>query len=125
MTTPAVAQNQGKASSDAGLPLRFAQRAFAALIEETVTESAGNIGAFRAAQLRSAARRTLSALSADDQARLQRWLALQLVSQDLQDGGALRNPLPRVDAMLAANVGNSLARTREELSAHRSGTVAA
>ncbi|HEY0232442.1 MAG TPA: hypothetical protein VGC55_14430, partial [Dokdonella sp.] len=109
MTTPALAENQENASSDAGLPLRFAQRAFAALIEETAAEGTANIGAFRTAQLRSAARRTLSALSADDQVRLQRWLALQLVSHDLQDGGALRNPLSRVDAMLAANVGGSLA----------------
>ena len=125
MTTPAFAQNQENASSDAGLQLRLAQRAFASLIEETVAESAADIGLFRAAQLRSAARRTLSALSADDQLGLQRWLALQWVSQDLQDGGALRNPLARVDAMLAANVGHSLARTREELSAHRSGAAAA
>ncbi|MEP7041613.1 MAG: hypothetical protein ABI843_01035 [Dokdonella sp.] len=125
MTTPALAQNQENASSDAGLPLRFAQRAFAALIEETGAEGATNIGTFRSAQLRSAARRTLSALSADDQARLQRWLALQLVSHDLRGGSPLRNPLARVDSMLAANVGNSLARTREELSARAGGAVAA
>jgi hypothetical protein len=125
MTTPALAQNEEKASSDAGMPLRYAQRAFAALIEETGAEGARNAGAFRAAQLRSAARRTLSALSADDQAGLQRWLALQLASHDLQEGGTLRNPLARVDAMLAANVGNALARTLEELSSRRDGAVAA
>ena len=125
MTTPALAQNQENASSDAGMPLRYAQRAFAALIEEMGAQGAANVGTFRAAQLRSAARRTLSALSADDQARLQRWLALQLASHDLQDGGAPRNPLARVDAMLAANVGSALMRTREELSLRGGGAVAA
>ncbi len=125
MTTPALVQNQEKASSDAGLAFRFEQRAFAALIDETGARGSASIGAFRAAQLRSAARRTLSALSADDQVRLQRWLALQLVSHDLRDGGTPNNPLARVDAMLAANVGGSLARTREELSAHGGGAVAA
>ena len=48
----------------ASLALRAAQRAFAASLE-----SARDAGEFRDAQRRSAARRTLSALSADDRAR--------------------------------------------------------
>jgi len=125
MTTPALARNQENPSSDAGQPLRFAQRAVAALIEETVADATGNIGALCATQRRGAARRTLSAPSADDQVRLQCRGALQWASHDLQDGGVLRNPLSRVDAMLAAKVGSALARTHEERSARGGNAVAA
>lgn len=104
---------------DVGLPLRQAQRAFAALIEAGAARRA-EPGAFRVAQLRGATRRTLSALSADDRARLQRWLALQLATGQARAGRALA----RVDAMLAAQVGNALARTREELAAHGNGVAA-
>lgn len=117
MSTPAVAPNEDFTRYDVGLPLRYAQRAFAALIEAGRTR----VGAFRFAQLRSAARRTLSALSADDHARLQRWLSLQLAS-GAQPADA--TPLARVDAMLAAQVGGALARAREELSAHGAGASA-
>jgi hypothetical protein len=102
------------------LPLRLAQRAFAALIEEPARNAARNHAEFRFAQLRSAARRTLSALSADDQACLARWLALQFVS------AAASSPhLARVDTTLAANVDGSLELLRERFFAPRSREVAA
>ena len=59
----------------ASLELRSAQRAFAAVID-----SHRRVGEFRSAQLRSVARRTLSALSADDRARLADWLSLQIAA---------------------------------------------
>jgi hypothetical protein len=59
---------------------------------------------FRFAQLRSGARRALSALSADDRVRLARWLAL--LSANGGDGARefVESRLLRVDAMLAAAV---------------------
>jgi hypothetical protein len=109
-----------KASSEAGLPLRMAQRAFAALFE------AGDRGEFLAAQLRSGARRTLSALSADEQSDLSRWLSLQLATRVTPDVVSAGTPLTRVDAMLAASIAAALPRTREELLARaRSGAAAA
>ncbi|MEO5559991.1 MAG: hypothetical protein ABIO49_09065 [Dokdonella sp.] len=109
-----------KESSAAGLPLRMAQRTFAALLE------GGERGEFAMAQLRSAARRTLSALSADEQSDLLRWLSLQLASSDAGKGVNTSSPLTRVDAMLAAGIAAALPRTREELqSPARKGAVAA
>jgi hypothetical protein len=109
-----------KASSEAGLPLRMAQRAFAALLE------AGERGEFAMAQLRSAARRTLSALSADEQSGLSRWLSLQLATSPACDLVNACSALTRVDAMLAAGVAAALPRTREELLTHaRTGAAAA
>lgn len=98
-----------KESSAAGLPLRLAQRTFAALLE------GGDRGEFAMAQLRSAARRTLSALSADEQSDLLRWLSLQLASSDAGELVNASSPLTRVDAMLAAGVSAALPRMREEL----------
>ncbi|MEO7325585.1 MAG: hypothetical protein ABIW82_12215 [Dokdonella sp.] len=79
------------------------------------------------AQLRSAARRTLSALSADEQSGLSRWLSLQLASSDAGDVVVnASSPLTRVDAMLAARIAAAIPRTREELQmTSREGTVAA
>jgi hypothetical protein len=118
MNTTATAASE-EFPGNAALPLRLAQRAFAALTETR----RGSTGAFRLAQLRSAARRTLSALSADDHARLQRWLALQLASAGAQAADALR-VFARVDAALAAQIGAGLARTREELFSAAAGTAA-
>jgi hypothetical protein len=125
MNTPAIAACPENTLADADMPLRFAQRAFATLVEDRGTEDAANVGAFRSAQLRSAARRTLSVLSADDQSRLQRWLALQLASRSVQESAAGRSSLSRVDAMLATAVAGLLARTQEELSRRSGGAVAA
>ncbi|MEO6688489.1 MAG: hypothetical protein ABIS07_15915 [Dokdonella sp.] len=109
-----------KESSAAGLPLRMAQRTFASLLE------GGERGEFVVAQLRSAARRTLSALSADEQSDLMRWLSLQLASNIACDVVNASSPLARVDAMLAAGIAAALPRTREELHAPaRKGAVAA
>lgn len=104
----------------ADLPLRLAQRAFAALIEEPARNAARNDAEFRFAQLRSAARRTLSALSADDQACLARWLALQFIN------AAASSPhLARVDAGLAANVDGVLESLRERFFTRDAREVAA
>lgn len=97
------------ASSNVGLPLRVAQRAFAALIE------GGNRGEFATAQLRSTARRTLSALSADEQSNLSRWLSLQLATNFVDNRVGTSSALTRVDAILAAGISAMLRRTREEL----------
>ncbi|MEO5624677.1 MAG: hypothetical protein ABIQ70_01555 [Dokdonella sp.] len=67
------------------------------------------------AQLRSAARRTLSALSADEQSDLLRWLSLQLASGNAGELVNASSPLTRVDAMLAARIVAVLPRTQEEL----------
>ncbi|MBO9664317.1 hypothetical protein [Dokdonella sp.] len=119
MNLPAIATNTQSPGGDVGLPLRLAQRAFAALLEAR----RGPAAAFRLAQLRSAARRTLSALSADDHTQLQRWLGLQLASGKAQAADAVRL-FARIDAMLAAQVGAALTRTREELSVHAAGAAA-
>jgi hypothetical protein len=125
MTVASVAQ-AWTASSEAGLPLRMAQRAFAVLLETGGRGDAGG-GEFVMAQLRVAARRTLSALSADEQSVLSRWLSLQLATSVAPDTIAhAGGPLTRVDAMLAAGIAATLPRTREELLAHaRKGAAAA
>jgi hypothetical protein len=86
-------------TSHASLALRVAQRFFAPLLETGVRHTT-----FRFAQLRSGARRALSALSADDRVRLARWLAL--LSANGGDGARefVESRLLRVDAMLAAAV---------------------
>lgn len=103
--TPAVA---------ATLALRQAQRAFAAAFE------AGRRGVSRApfprAQRAAAARRTLSGLSADDAARLRRWLSLLLAAAGAADAA---RRLARIDPALAAGVGAALAGVRDELSRRR------
>lgn len=118
--TPAQAQMSSITSSEAGLRLRLAQRAFAALLEKADSDVGG---IFHAAQLRSAARRTLSALSADDQARFSRWLGLQLATGTLGEPAATR-ALARVDRTLAAGVAVASVRLREEWRLSASATAA-
>jgi len=118
MTAPATLQPVEQASSAASLPLRLAQRAFAMWLDIARREGLA-AGAFRSARLRRIARRTLSALSADDHARLIRWLAVQLVTS--VTGDAVMAALMRVDAVIAAGAGAALARTREELHVTASG----
>ena len=124
MTAPASVPIAAPASSAAALALRLAQRAFAAFIDDAAQDrAAGN--AFRAAQLRSTARRTLSALSADDQPRLTRWLTLQFAAGVVPDNAVASRWLARVDARLGVNISTAIARTREELRAHMSAGTAA
>jgi hypothetical protein len=118
MSAPAPLQSIEQASSAASLPLRLAQRAFAMWLDIARHESVA-AGAFRAARLRRIARRTVSALSADDHARLIRWLAVQLVTS--VTGDAVMAALARVDAAIAAAAGTALARAREELHVAASG----
>ena len=101
------------ASQAASLELRCAQRAFAAVID-----AQRYVGEFRGAQLRSVARRTLSALSADDRARLADWLSLQLaVSARSVEDNAL-GLLARIEAGIVARVRRSLPRRVEALATH-------
>ena len=124
MNTPAFAHEPKTAPASAELPLWIAQRAFAAMIETATRPNAADLRQFRAAQLRSAARRTLSGLSADDHTRLQRWLSLQLATIDAAGADAARGLLARVDAPLGAGVAAALVPVREELST-RTAAVAA
>jgi hypothetical protein len=102
MMTAATIALQTQASADVGWPLRLAQRAFAALLDETAAGAPAS--AFRTARLRSAARRTLSALSADESTHLLRWLALQLATVDPLAAARSVPHLARVDAGLASGV---------------------
>ncbi len=86
----------------ASLALRAAQRAFAASLE-----SGHGAGEFRRAQRRGTERRTLSALSADDRARLADWLALMLAAGHPTEDAPSR-VLARIDMRLAARVGRAL-----------------
>ena len=124
MTAPASVPIAEPASSAAALALRLAQRAFAAFIDDAAQDRA-DANAFRAAQLRSTARRTLSALSADDQPRLTRWLTLQFAAGVAPNNIVASRWLARVDARLGANIITAIARTRDELRAHMSAGNAA
>ena len=96
----------------ASLVLRAAQRAFAASLE-----SARDAGEFRDAQRRGTARRTLSALSADDRTRLADWLSLLLATGDSRVADASIVALARIDAALVARVRRALPRRVEALAA--------
>jgi hypothetical protein len=99
---------ESASSEPVSLDLRYAQRAFAVLIE-----AHRRVGEFRAAQLRSVARRTLSALSADDRAALADWLSLQLATADA--GESELGFLARVDMRLGARVRRALPERVEAL----------
>ena len=96
----------------ASLALRAAQRAFAASLERT-----REAGEFRAAQRRGAARRTLSALSADDRARLVDWLSLLLATGDSRGMDDAMLALARIDPTIVARVRRELPRRVEALAA--------
>jgi hypothetical protein len=96
----------------ASLALRAAQRAFAASLE-----SAREGGEFRRAQRRVAARRTLSALSADDRSRLADWLSLLLATGDSGGADVAMLALARIDAAIVARVRRELPRRVEALAA--------
>jgi hypothetical protein len=122
MTASAAASNAADAAAATEWPLRIAQRAFAALLEYAPAAHADG-EAFRAARLRRSARRTWSALSADSQALLLRWLTVQLATRASERGA---RAIARIDAALAANIAAALARVRDELLPHgRDGAAAA
>lgn len=110
-----------RAGDAASWPLRMAQRAFAALLDQAPHRTT-SAGTFRSAQRFAAARRTLSALSADDHARLVRWLAVQIGTT--AEGAQAVGRLARVDAVLAAGVAAAALRAGEELHAHASAAAA-
>ena len=90
---------ENETAHDASLALRLAQRAFAPLLERSARHTT-----FRFAQLRSGARRMLSALSADDRVRLARWLALLCAHAGERACEMVESRLARVDALLATMV---------------------
>jgi hypothetical protein len=96
----------------ASVVLRAAQRAFAASLERP-----RDAAEFRDAQRRGAARRTLSALSADDRTRLADWLSLLLATGDSRVADASIVALARIDAALVARVRRALPRRVEALAA--------
>jgi hypothetical protein len=116
MNQCAPGTGESKAFQPANLELRVAQRAFAASLD-----SRRHAGEFRAAQLRKAARRTLSALSADDRARLADWLSLELATLDARAAEDMLGAFARIDTALVARVRRALPRRVEALAA-RGGT---
>jgi hypothetical protein len=86
----------------ASIALRLAQRAFAGLID---ARDAGELGD---ARVRAAARRTLSALSADDRPRLVEWLALVIATHGAAAREALIARVGRTDRGVVAHVGRAL-----------------
>jgi hypothetical protein len=88
----------------ASLPLRSAQRAFAAVLD-----SHRRVGEFRGAQLRSVARRTLSALSADDRLSLQ----IAAGARDIED--SVLGLIARIGVGIVARVRRVLPRHVEAL----------
>jgi hypothetical protein len=96
----------------ASLALRAAQRAFAAALD-----SGPGAGEFRRAQQRGVARRTLSALSADDRARLADWVSLLIATGDSRAVDVSIGSLSRIDAALVARVRRELPRRVEALAA--------
>lgn len=105
----------------ASLALRQAQRAFAPLLEANVGDTT-----FRFAQLRGAARRGLSVLSADDRVHLARWLALLRAATGTDTGNGIGLRVARVDAALGAAVEAACAEAGATIVARRErGAVAA
>jgi hypothetical protein len=111
MSTCARKAGEAASSQPASTELRRAQRAHAALID-----AHGRVGEFRGAQMRSAARRTLSALSADDRTRLADWLSLLLAADRRATESALAL-IARLDMGLAARVQRRLPERVEALAA--------
>ncbi len=124
MNPPVALFSTESREDSTGLPLRLAQRAFAALIERAADASV-NPADLHLVRLRNAARRTLSAMSADEQARLARWLALQLATTSMQGTGQSQQRIARVDPALSASVDNALGAAREALLATSSRASAA
>ena len=112
MNTCAPGMGETAAAEAASLELRHAQRAFAALVD-----AHPRAGEFQGAQMRKLARRTLSALSADDRARLAAWVSLLLATGDSRAVDASIGSLSRIDAALVARVRRELPRRVEALAA--------
>ena len=111
------APKTGRSASlqQASLALRHAQRAFAAMLDAVSFGTARAGGEFRNAQLRSAARRTLSALSADDRAELTEWLTLQVAAGMSGSRDQVLDIVLHIDLRLVARVRRTLADRVEAL----------
>lgn len=110
MNTCAPETGQRASFQPASLELRSAQRAFAA-----VMDSHRRVGEFRGAQLRSVARRTLSALSADDRVRLADWLSLLIAAGARSIEDSALGLIARIEAGIVARVRRVLPRHVEAL----------
>ena len=119
--SPAMQQGAMAPPRPTQLALRLAQRAFAALIDHQ-SGHRGSAQAWRGAQLRSLAQRTLPALSADDRADLARWLALQFAVRDADPGSC---QLARIDTTLCTQTVALLGPAHLELTAPRRASGAA
>ena len=84
---------------------RLSQQAFAGLLEQRRRHSN-----FRVASQRRAARRGLSALSVDDRGRLERWLALQVLTTPVAEAADCLDALATVEPQLAGSVRSHLPR---------------
>lgn len=84
-------------------PLRLAQQAFSALLEDSRRQSG-----FRVGSRRASARSALSALSVDDRGPLERWLAMQVLTTPAGETTANLDVLATVDAPLTSAVRASL-----------------
>jgi len=80
-------------------PLRLAQQAFSALLEDSRRQSG-----FRVGSRRTSARSALSALSVDDRGPLERWLAMQVLTTPAGETTANLDVLATVDARLTSAV---------------------
>jgi hypothetical protein len=102
-------------------PLRLAQQAFAAVLEERPRH-----GRFRRAALRAEARAALSALSGDDRGLLERWLTLQWVTLGASRPSMNLSALASIEPALAAAIKQQRPRVRARLDRAEAGyTVAA
>lgn len=110
MNTCAPETGEQASFQTASLELRCAQRAFAAVID-----SHRRVGEFRGAQLRRGARRTLSALSADDRAQLADWLSLQIAAGARSIEDSALGLIARIEAGIVARVRRALPRHVEAL----------
>lgn len=102
-------------------PLRWAQQAFSALLDEIA-----QCGRISTATLRTNARTRLFGLSVDDRGRLDYWLALQLATLSTVAASNGLGALATVDPMLAASVRMRAPQVHSALmTSHPLGTVAA
>jgi hypothetical protein len=91
-------------------PLRLAQRAFAAALDQARHHGGFGIGA-----LRAAAQTRLSALSADDRGLFEDWLSVQLVTTPVATPSNQLGVIAMIDSVLAGAVRQRMPRTLARL----------
>ncbi|HOX70524.1 MAG: hypothetical protein WAS23_12485 [Dokdonella sp.] len=91
-------------------PLRLAQRAFAAVLDQ-----AQHHGGFGVGGLRATARAALSALSADDRGLFEDWLSVQLATRPATMPSNQLGILATIDTPLAGAVRQRIPRARARI----------